>query len=310
MARQALTAAGSGTAGAGAAGAGAQQSSLASVPALRKRLVQASAPRAQRYPEWLDGRWRLSLRFVRAVFPFAEVNPAFQKRLLQTASVPGFRKLSIAATPDVGAEEQIRGMRFSSGRADAAWNITQAIETGMGESVSVRSVEERGDNRMTVALRGVPGAERIELFTNARASATRFADGDNDGDGNGGGDGAGDSRRMEIFEASESIRQVTLGYSSQYGMAREDIGDYSHVWAFTRYPWVAAGDSASDGNTEEDMKVRVHLTTAAYLQPNEALSLTSPGGSAPDASQLLDFSTRPVVVYKHSGSMTRYASDS
>lgn len=284
---------------AGAAGAAAQGGphSLTSASALRKRLVQAAAPRQQAYPAWLDGRWALSLRFVRAQFPFAEADPAFQKRLLRTASVPGFKKLSIAATPDVGAEATARGMRFAGGRADASFNITEAIESGMGPgAVSVLGVEQGGANRMTVRLKGVPGAERIELFTNARASATRDAVGAG---------GAFSGRATETFEASETLRQVTLGYSSQYGRAREDVGDYTHVWSFTRP--VAGGLEPAEGaeGAEGDAALRVQLTTAAYLQPTEALSLTSPGGSAPDASRLLDITSQPVVIYRHTGTMTR-----
>ena len=108
---------------------------------------------------------------------------------------------------------------------------------------------------------------------------------------------------METFEASETLRQVTLGFSSQYGRAREDVGDYTHVWSFTRP--VAGGIEPAEGAEGDASALRVQLTTAAYLQPTEALSLTSPGGSAPDASRLLDITSEPVVIYRHTGTMTR-----
>lgn len=71
---------------------------------------------------------------------------------------------------------------------------------------------DREPNRSTVFFRkgATNNAERIELFSNARESGLRESNG--------------------VFYALESIRQVTLGYSTQYGVPRIAIGDYLHVW--------------------------------------------------------------------------------
>ena len=55
-------------------------------------------------------------------------------------------------------------------------------------------------------------AERIELFTNAREQETRETDG--------------------VFFASETFRQVSLGYGIKFGTARQLVCDYQHVWAY------------------------------------------------------------------------------
>ena len=205
-------------------------------------------------------------------------------------STPGFQKLSIIYVPDVGlgGTYQLRFVRRGSDGAvteDRAANIA-AVVAGFLRKPLVDSVEyapERDPNRCTV--RFVPGAtvnaERIELFSNARESATRPADG--------------------VFFALESLRQVTLGYTTQYNTPRVAVTDYEHVWTYRRLP-----PSDGDGGRE---RVRATLSTAGYVQPNEALRYTSDGvpGAAPQLGGLLAAATEPVVLYSHSIDMVRAA---
>jgi hypothetical protein len=132
-------------------------------------------------------------------------------------------------------------------------------------------------------VRFVPGAtvnaERIELFSNARESATRPADG--------------------VFFALEALRQVTLGYTTQYNTPRVAVTDYTHVWTYRRLP---PGEDGRDA-------IRATLSTAGYVQPNEALKYTTDGvpGAAPQLDGLLAATTEPVVLFSHTVDMRRAA---
>ena len=203
-------------------------------------------------------------------------------------SVPGFQKLSIAYVPDVGsgAKHQLRFVRRSDGSVveDRAFNLASVIDGYLGKRLveEVEYAPEREPNRATVRLvsGGSVNAERIELFSNARESATRPADG--------------------VFFALESLRQVTLGYTTQFNAPRVAVTDYEHVWTYRLL--------SPDGES-----VRATLSTAGYVQPNEALKYTAPeavrGGGAPQPqlSGLLSAATEPVVLYSHTVAMRRAA---
>ena len=206
-------------------------------------------------------------------------------RVVADVSIPGFQKLSIAYVPDVGsgATHQLRFVRRADGAVveDRAFNLKSVIDGYLAKPI-VEQVEyqpEREPNRTTVRLvaGGSVNAERIELFSNARESATRPADG--------------------VFFALESLRQVTLGYTTQFNTPRVAVTDYEHVWTYRALP---------DGDS-----VRATLSTAGYVQPNEALRYTAPeavrGGGAPQPqlSGLLSAATEPVVLFSHTLAMLR-----
>lgn len=264
----------------GRAGA-AEAASLAertSAKALLKPLVAPRRPGEQAFPAWLDGEWQSTASFEGYEFPSKEVN---KKRLLADPDVPGFTKLSIAHVPDVGKTPVSFRLRWSGrpgGGAvveDRAFNLRSIIDAYTGKA-AVDAVEydgARDPNRCTVRLK--PGAannaERIELFTNSRESETREADG--------------------TFFALEAFRQVTLGYSTQYGRARQLNTDYLHVRSFTPL---------------EDGRVRCAVSTAAFIQPSNALAFTGEGnGKPPDASALFDVTRQPVALYSHVLDMRR-----
>ncbi len=136
-------------------------------------------------------------------------------------------------------------------------------------------------------MRFVPGAtvnaERVELFVNARESATR-PDG--------------------VFFALEALRQVTLGYTREFNVPRVAVTDYTHVWTFRLL------DSAQGGSGDGSAAaVRATLSTAGYVQPNEALRYTADaaggGPPQPQLGGLLAAATEPVVLYSHTVDMRR-----
>jgi hypothetical protein len=210
--------------------------------------------------------------------------PAPRSRVVADPTIPGFQKLSIAYVPDVGsgATHQLRFVRRADGAVveDRAFNLKSVMDAYLGKPIveEVQYSPEREPNRATVRLvaGGSVNAERIELFSNARESATR-----DDG----------------VFFALESLRQVTLGYTTQFNTPRVAVTDYEHVWTYRLLP---------DGQS-----VRATLSTAGYVQPNEALRYTAPeavrGGGAPQPqlSGLLSAATEPVVLFSHTVAMRR-----
>lgn len=249
-----------------------------------KQVFASTRARAIAYPAWLEGEFIERIDFGGATFPDARFDFA---RLSRTAETPGFRKLSVARTPDVGRERTTEyRARFERREGqgvveDREFNMRELMEAYLGPE-SVESVTTDGDDRMTIRLRrGVsPNAERIELFTNARESETA-----KDG----------------TFYASESVRQVALGYGTEYGTARMSPTDYEHIWTFTPLPDIGA--SAVDLRAVN--RVSVKLVTAAYLQPNDALRLTASTTANPRGApvpQVLDAGSlafEPVVLYTH-----------
>ena len=136
-------------------------------------------------------------------------------------------------------------------------------------------------------MRFVPGAtvnaERVELFVNARESATR-PDG--------------------VFFALEALRQVTLGYTREFNVPRVAVTDYTHVWTFRLLDGAAEGGAGGAGSA-----VRATLSTAGYVQPNEALRYTADaaggGPPQPQLGGLLAAATEPVVLFSHTVDMRR-----
>ncbi len=80
-------------------------------------------------------------------------------------------------------------------------------------------------------------------------------------------------------------------YSRQFNAPRVAVTDYTHVWTYKRL--------------SEDA-VEASISTAGYVQPNEALRYTTDGsGGAPQLGGLLTAATEPVVLYSHTVSMRR-----
>lgn len=259
------------------------------------------------------------------------------KLLVKEATVPGFQKLSAVYVPDIGAKDVKYPMRFVRGGAgvgggegrgpvfeDRAFNLRAVVNAYLGkEAVSAEGGVEydraADPNRVTVRLAkgSSPNAERIELFCNARESETRASDG--------------------TFFASESLRQVTLGYGREYGQARVVNTDYQHVWTFTPVydddekknvegeEGVSGGSgSGGDGRggdrgversttaaaVRQPRRVRATLSTAGYVQPSDALRLTAApqaGGGAP-VPQMGFAGTaafEPAVLYSHTVTLER-----
>ena len=256
----------------------------AASPALWERLERRqldkpifnAPPAEQAYPDWLLGSWRATASFAGYAFPSTRLSKA---RVVADVSTPGFQKLSIAYLPDVGATDVNYRVLFE--RRTPSGPVTEARAANLASLVdsytrgrTVDSVEyepTRNANRLTIRLvRGATvNAERIELFSNARESALR-----DDG----------------VFFAAEALRQVTLGYTTQFNTPRVAVTDYQHVWSYRLLP---------------DGAVRCTLSTAGYIQPNEALAGTAAPGAPPQLGSLLAVSTEPVVLYSHVISLAR-----
>jgi len=251
-------------------------------------LTRSTSANAQTYPEWLEGEWRCEASFVGAEFPSRSASRA---EVIRERNVPGFLRVSVAYVPDIGAPSvtyRAKFVRDGRGRVEEArgFNLREIENAYAGKEVVDGDVEydsERDANRTTIRFKfaTVPNAERVELFTNARESQTRESDG--------------------TFYASETFRQMTLGYSTTYGVARAQPTDYTHVWTYT-----PVRDASGGGGVN---RVDVTLSTAGYLQPNEAMKFTaSPrGNGAPipqiGAASALTF--EPVVLYSHVFTYTR-----
>ena len=234
-------------------------------------------PEAQSYPAWLLGTWDVELRFSGYEFPSVTVS---KEALIKDSSGPGFLRLSIAALPDVGKGGSFR-LRFARGEsggavfADVAANSAAVVDGVLGKQV-VESVETPDVNRVTIRLK--PGAERnaerLELYINARES---------------------DERADGTFFALEQVRQVALGYSTEFNAPRVAVTDWETVWSYKQ----------RDADT-----VDASIVTAGYIQPNEALKYTSSGSvngrlEPPKLDGLMLAATEPVVLYAHTVTMKR-----
>ena len=266
---------------------------------LNKPVFNLGRPRAQAYPDWLEGEWRATVDFAGYEFPSASAPRAAVAR---EATTPGFQKLSLAYAPDVGregkTEYRMRFARDGDGDVieDRGFNLREIVDAYVGEG-AVEAVDydaRRDANRTTIRLkRGASHkADWLELFTNARDSETRKSDG--------------------TFFALESFRQVTLGYSTSYGVARMVPTDYTHVWTFTPLPDVDGADGASAGEPRIGAtgvkvvnRVKATLSTAGYLQPNDALKYTASNAANPNGAPVprvgaaSQVAFEPVVLYSH-----------
>ena len=258
-----------------------------------KPVFNSSKPRAQTYPAWLAGEWDAAADFAGYEFPSAVPKAVLAKE----PTVPGFQKLSLAYIPDVGSDRRSYRVRFvqtAKGDVveDRAFNLAEVQRAYLSRDDAVDGVEYDMDadpNRTTIRYKsGVTNnAERIELFTNARESQTRASDG--------------------TFFASEAFRQVTLGYSTTYGVARVQPTDYQHVWTYTPL------EDPNDTREGVVNRVKVTLSTAGYVQPNDALKLTAqaaPRANAnaapvPQVGAASSLAFEPVVLYSHIMTLTR-----
>ena len=222
-------------------------------------------PQAQVYPDFMHGEWRVEGKFRGFLFPSKSIS---KEQITSKADVPGFQKCSIAQTCDVGKESLSYEMKIDEkGFEDRKFNLHEAINSNLG----YKAVEEviydgpsGNPNRISIAFvkNRTRNAERIELFCNARESELVKAQ---------------DESSNKIFVCSEYIRQVTFSLSTEFGVARQVLGNYAHFWT-----WREQNDS--------DI-ITGNLLTAAYLDPNDALFFKEP--------------VKPVAVYSQDLKATR-----
>ena len=250
---------------------------------LSKPVFNKARPGPQRYPDWLEGTWRCTATFAGFEFPSKTMS---KSALIKEPTIPGFQKLSLVYVPDVGTSDVSYDVRFAKFEGiegvleDRAFNLKSIVNAYLGKD-AVEAVEyepTRDANRTTVNIRpgASPNAERIELFCNARESETRASD--------------------RTFFAAEASRQVTLGYGKDFGTARVVNTDYQHVWTFTP----TNGDETTDAVSE----ARVTLSTAGYVQANDALRFTaapnaSSGAPMPSLGGAAGAAFEPAVLYSH-----------
>lgn len=256
---------------------------------LSKPVFNKARPGPQRYPEWLEGTWRCTATFAGFEFPSKTMS---KSALIKEPTIPGFQKLSLVYVPDVGTSDVSYDVRFAKFEGiegvleDRAFNLKSIVNAYLGKD-AVESVEyepTRDANRTTVNIRpgASPNAERIELFCNARESETRASD--------------------RTFFASEASRQVTLGYGKDFGTARVVNTDYQHVWTFT--PTAVERSSNGDSLTDAVSEARVTLSTAGYVQANDALRFTAApnatgGAPMPSLGGAGLAAFEPAVLYSH-----------
>ena len=256
---------------------------------LSKPVFNKARPGPQRYPDWLEGTWRCTATFAGFEFPSKTMS---KSALIKEPTIPGFQKLSLVYVPDVGTSDVSYDVRFAKFEGiegvleDRAFNLKSIVNSYLGKD-AVESVEyepTRDANRTTVNIRpgASPNAERIELFCNARESETRASD--------------------RTFFASEASRQVTLGYGKDFGTARVVNTDYQHVWTFT--PTAVERSSNGDSLTDAVSEARVTLSTAGYVQANDALRFTAApnatgGAPMPSLGGAGLAAFEPAVLYSH-----------
>lgn len=198
----------------------------------QKKLFQ-KPPGIIQYPDWMQGEWDVTFNFIGADFPSSTTSSssstAFipKDKIIADTSLPGFRRLSIAMTPDVGKVGVKHRMRFKAvddeggvGRVeeDRSYNLQQALEAelGRGAVTSIDYEPNKNPNRASLSLfPGVsPNARRIELFWNSRSILPPSPT---------------DSKEIQArsFRVAEDIRQVML---TPQLAETSTIGDYRHVW--------------------------------------------------------------------------------
>eukprot|EP00283_Hemiselmis_rufescens_P007043 CAMPEP_0173426564 /NCGR_PEP_ID=MMETSP1357-20121228/6000_1 /TAXON_ID=77926 /ORGANISM="Hemiselmis rufescens, Strain PCC563" /LENGTH=289 /DNA_ID=CAMNT_0014390261 /DNA_START=257 /DNA_END=1127 /DNA_ORIENTATION=+ len=206
------------------------------------------------YPEWLEGTWVAESRFAGYELPVKKLS---KETLMKDTAIAGFQKLSVLTVPDMAASMRypLRFVKNDNGKVveDVAFNVASVVDNSLGYR-AVQGVEYNpSKDAARVSVTFLPGktrnAERIELFVNLAESQ-----------GSGG-----------AFVTSQYFRQVTYSLSKEFGVARQEVGEYSHFWTYEQ------GDSPD--------QVRANLLTAAYLQPQDPLFFESP--------------QMPVVVYSN-----------
>lgn len=207
-------------------------------------------PEAQVYPEFMRGKWAVEGTFRGFLFPSQSIP---KDQIVSKSDIPGFQKCSIAQTCDVGRELVSYEMNIdiSTGLEDRYYNLEQVIDANLGYEAVEEIIYDKktNPNRISVAFvkNRTRNAERIELFYNARESELVQSS---------------DGSKSSIFVNSEYIRQVTFSLSTEFGVARQAIGNYAHFWT-----WREQQDSDTmTGN----------LLTAAYLDPNDPLFFQEP----------------------------------
>ena len=207
-------------------------------------------PQAQVYPDFMRGKWAVEGSFRGFLFPSQSIQ---KDQVISKADIPGFQKCSIAQTADVGKEKVSYEMLIDSvsGLEDRKYNFASVVDANL----NYKAVDEviydgvKNPNRISISFvkNQTRNAERIELFCNARESELVQPS---------------DNTSKSIFVCSEYIRQVTFSLSTEFGVARQAVGNYAHFWT-----WREQNDAdILSGN----------LLTAAYLDPNDPLFFQEP----------------------------------
>ncbi|KAL7545675.1 hypothetical protein ACHAWF_009024, partial [Thalassiosira exigua] len=233
-------------------------------PSLLKNSVFNVPPGAQVYPDFMRGRWDVTMKYRGFLFPSASIP---KEKLVANVGVPGFQKLSIAAVGDVGKE--VTGYEMSidpkTGREDRRVSLKSSIDAHLGYEAVRDVIYDASENPNRISVDFVPNrtrnANRIELFCNARESELVPASASASG--------------RTVFVCSEYVRQVTFGLSQEFGVARQVSGNYAHFWT-----WRGDVEGEGDGST-----ITGNLLTAAYLDAQDPMFFEEP--------------SRPVVVYSH-----------
>ena len=272
----------------------------------KKEVFNKEKPAKQMYPDFLLGEWATTIKFTNFEFPSDSLID--RRELERSVTTPGFQKLSIAYLPDVGVEVMKYRTRFVhdggddgvvDDRAcveDRGFNLREIFNAYLKDETAVASVDydsSKNPNRTTVTLRrgAANNAERIELFTNARAS---------------------EQKGGITFIAAETVRQVSLGYSVDFNTARVINYDYEMVWEYTplRDDKIAFTVEDSRDEIARCNFVDAKLTTIGYLQSDDAMRATAKAGSNGSAPipSLFDAGKAayaPAVIYQHSIIMER-----
>ena len=245
-------------------------------PSLLSNSVFNVPPSAQVYPDFMRGNWKVHITFGGYLFPSKKIS---KERLTQNPLIPGFQKCSIAALCDVGKEDAVSYQMIidpSTGLEDRRSTLSNQINGFLGYS-AVKEIlynPTSNPNRLSIDFIDykTTNAERIELFCNARESASVPDTG--------------------VFVCSEYLRQVTFGTGSNVGIPRQVGGNYAHFWTWR--PSSSSLSSSSSSTTDDEVtrngdpppkQLRGNLLTAAYLDPQDAMFFDEP--------------TKPVAVYSH-----------
>lgn len=235
-------------------------------PAQLKNSVFNVPPRAQVYPEFLRGEWDVNMKFSGFLFPSTTIA---KDKLVANVGVPGFQKVSIAQTADVGRDTTNFKMNIdrSSGLEDRKLSLSTSIDAHLGYEAVREVLYDPRENANRISIDFVPNqtrnANRIELFCNARESELVPADSSASG--------------RTVFVCSEYIRQVTFGLSQEFGVARQVVGNYAHFWTWR--------EGENEDENGQRGAVTGNLLTAVYLDAQDPMFFDEP--------------SKPVVVYSH-----------